>query len=220
LKLNPAFFDDMESIQVLLISGFNTMPDRELLAKRLRELSAFLDKLPEGIRVFYEDAGFYDRRFPGIVQDALRRYIHIYSLNEDELMDYAGERIDLLNPSRVRGAVRKVMEKIRVPVMVIHTKYWALACGEDAERYRPSLKGGITMATARFRFGDALSAEKYRLAAALPEDPQGASFRAGIEALGNGRICCEPSLAAPETGVTTVGLGDAFVGGFIPTLVE
>jgi ADP-dependent phosphofructokinase/glucokinase len=220
LKLNPAFFDDAESIRVLLISGFNTMLNRDLLTSRLRQLSVLLDKLPGTARIFYEDAGFYDNCFPGIVQDALRRYIHVYSLNEDELMNYAGERIDLLNPSLVYGAVRRVMKKIRTPVMVVHTKYWALACGEEAERYRPSLKGGIVMATARFRFGDAVSEEKYRLTATLAADPQGASFRDGIEALGNGRICCEPSLAAPETRVTAVGLGDAFVGGFIPALIE
>ncbi|MDR2020297.1 MAG: hypothetical protein LBQ14_05960 [Treponema sp.] len=219
MKLNPAFFDNAEHIQVCLISGFNTIRDRDLLINRLDQLGDLLKGLPREVRIFYEDAGFYEPAFPGIIQDALRRYIHIYSLNEDEFMEYGGMRIDLLNPSQVYRMLGKLAEKIQAPVIVIHTKYWALAWGEGAERYRLSLRGGITMATTRFRFGDALSGEKYRLTGKLDADPGGSLFCGAIEKLGGERICCEASLLVPETRVTTVGLGDAFVGGFLPTLV-
>jgi ADP-dependent phosphofructokinase/glucokinase len=219
LKLNPAFFDNTENIQVCLVSGFNTMRDKGLLASRLNQLGGFLKRLPPGVLVFYEDAGFYNSAFPGIVQDTLRRYIHIYSLNEDELMGYGGEQIDFLNPPQVYVMICRVMERIGTPLMVIHTKYWALACGEAAAQYRRSLRGGIIMATTRFRFGDAISEEKYRLTGELPADRQGSIFSTAIEKLGGNRICCEASLSVPETRVTTIGLGDAFVGGFLPTLV-
>jgi ADP-dependent phosphofructokinase/glucokinase len=218
LNLNPAFFDNAKNIQVCLLSGFNTMLDRELLTSRLNQVGSFLKQLPRKTRIFYEDAGFYKPAFPGIVQDTLRRYIHIYSLNEDELMGYGGERIDLLDPPQVYGTVRRVMEKIQTPVMVVHTRYWALAYGENAAQYRRALKGGITMAATRFRFGDAISKEKYQLTGALKTNPEGNSFCDTIEKLGGDRICCEPSLLVPETRVTTVGLGDAFVGGFLPIL--
>jgi ADP-dependent phosphofructokinase/glucokinase len=219
MKLNSAFFDNAEDIQVCLVSGFNTISDRKRLASRLGQLGSLLERLPRKTRIFYEDAGFYEPSFPGIIQAALGRYIHVYSLNEDEFMEYAGARIDLLNPSGIYAMLGRLREKIKAPLIVIHTKYWALAWGEGAEEYRRSLRGGITMATTRLRFGDALSGEKYRLTGGLGADPRGELFCRAIEKLGEGRICCEASLLVPETRVTTVGLGDAFVGGFLPTLV-
>ena len=79
-------------------------------------------------------------------------YITIYSLNEDELQTYIGNTIDLLSPVQVYKALQELQNKLGVPVLVLHTRYWALAFGRNAYNYRDSLLNGITMATTRFRF--------------------------------------------------------------------
>jgi sugar/nucleoside kinase (ribokinase family) len=40
-----------------------------------------------------------------------------------------------------------------------------------------------------------------------------------IEDISKGLVCCGPSFTVTEKNVTTVGLGDTFVGGFLPVLV-
>ena len=76
------------------------------------------------------------------------------------------------------------------------------------------------MATTRLRNGDALSASSYRRTAALKPNALDAQFAAALNALGDGHVYCVPSFAVPEHNVTTIGLGDAFVGGFVSALIE
>jgi ADP-dependent phosphofructokinase/glucokinase len=220
LKINPAFFDNLDDIEVMLISGFNSIHDKEFLATRLEELSGFLSVLPPKIRLFFEDGCYHIHENTAIVQKALCKYFEVYSLNEDEFGKYIGAKINLLNPGEVYSCLPKMEEILRVPAIVVHTKYWALAYGKNAEKYRPCLRGGICLATTRLRYGDDIDPEKYRETAALGKDPLGAEFSEKIQNLEGALICCEPSLDARETRVTTIGLGDTFVGGFIPGMTS
>jgi ADP-dependent phosphofructokinase/glucokinase len=220
LKINPAFFDHPEGIEVMLISGFNSVHDKKLLAARLEELSAFLSGLPPGIRLFFEDGCYHIQENTSIVQKFLCKYFEVYSLNEDEFGTYMGVKINLLDASQVYSCLPKMEKILQVPAVVVHTKYWALAYGKDAEKYRPCLKGGICLAATRLRYGDDVNPERYRETAGLGKDPLGAEFSEKIQNLGGGKVCCEPSLDVREAGVTTIGLGDAFVGGFIPAMTS
>jgi ADP-dependent phosphofructokinase/glucokinase len=75
------------------------------------------------------------------------------------------------------------------------------------------------MATTRFRFGDDFTGGDYAGTGALPPEDQGAAFAGEIQALLGDRVCCVPSFLVPEKNVTTIGLGDTFVGGFLPALL-
>jgi ADP-dependent phosphofructokinase/glucokinase len=220
MRINPAFFDHPEGIEVMLISGLNSIHEKELLVRMIEKMSGALSSLPPGIRIFFEDACYHVQEYAAIVQKALCRYFEVYSLNEDEFGKHMGVKINLLDAAEVWRLLPKLWETLRVPAVVVHTKYWALVYGKDAEKYRPCLKGGINLATTRFRYGDNISPERYRETSVLPKDPLGAEFSGKIERLGGSMICCEPSLDARETSITTIGLGDAFVGGFIPTMIS
>ena len=220
MKINYAFFDHPEGIEVMVISGFNSTLKREHLVQLMKELSAHLSVLPPGIRIFFEDACYHVPGYAVIVQKALCRYVEVYSLNEDEFGKYMGVKINLLDPAEIWSLLPKLGEMLNVPAIVVHTKYWALVYGKDAEKYRPCLKGGISLATTRFRYGDDITPERYRETSVLEKDPLGAEFSRKIELLGKNEICCEPSLDASETRVTTIGLGDAFVGGFLPNMTS
>jgi ADP-dependent phosphofructokinase/glucokinase len=210
----------MEGVRALLVSGFNSMHDKDLLISRMSQLTGLLDALPPGVRVVCEDACYHYDELNPIIKQALCKYLAVFGLNEDEFSRYIGKNIDLLDPGMIHSFLPELKKKIPVPVIVIHTKYWALAYGESAEKYRPSLKSGICLATTRLRYGDDLDREKYRETGALDFDPQGAAFSAEIQRLGKNTICCEASFNVRETRVTTIGLGDAFVGGFLSAMVS
>ena len=219
MKLSDRYFDGLDGARVLLLSGFNAMQDRALLEGRLAFMVRRLEQIPEETTVFYEDACFYSQDFTRLVWDRLIPHIDIYSLNEDELQAYIGCKMDLLDPEAVLRGLSRMNEIVSVPTLIVHTRYWALAYGADARKYRRALKAGITSATTRFRFGDDFTVVQYAETERLPDEAEGAAFARALERL-SAVACCVPSVTVTESKVTTIGLGDAFVGGVIPVLAE
>ena len=219
MHLNEAFCDLLTDARVFMVSGFNAMQRADLLASRMQTLSRMFDCLPEGALVYYEDAGFHHPEFNQVVHAALVPRINIYGLNEDELQAHLGHELEVLNPMQVQGALTELQQRIRVPTIVVHTMYWALAYGENAMAVARALKGGVTMATTRFRCGDAFAVEDYRETEALAPNAEGVAFAGALKHLLADRVCCVPVPQVEQMGATTVGLGDAFVGGFLPALL-
>ncbi len=220
MELAPGLAPLAADARVFLISGFNAMQSSDLLAERLEKLLGIISSLPSDALVFYEDACFHDPALSAQVHKALKAVIDIYSLNEDELQAYLGQKISLLDSVEVYAALKDLSRLIPVPVLVIHTQFWALAFGTHAARYAKALKGGISMATTRFRCGDDFSPSDYLATEGLPAQAEGAKFTAALSKLAGDLVCCIPVVQVKETRVTTIGLGDAFVGGFLPALVE
>lgn len=220
MKLNEDFADLLTTAKVLLISGFNAMQNRELLADRLATILRMLAKLPTDALVFYEDASFYDPSFNGLIFSTLGSKMSIFSLNEDELQGHLGRNLDLLDAGQVKAALVDLHKLIPVPIIVVHSMYWALAYGKNAQRVANALKGGVTMATTRFRYGDEFTVENYQAIAQLAPNQQGAAFAAAITQLLGDQICCVPVAQVEQANGTTIGLGDAFVGGFLPALLS
>ena len=196
------------------------MHDDALLTNRLETLRALLQSLRSDTIVFYEDAGFHERTLRARIHTMLMDRIDIYSVNEDELREQVGRDVALLDAGDVYTALGALHRILPLPALVIHTKAWALAFGPNAARYATALQGGITMATTRLRMGDDFSLSDYRMTQSFSVDPRSAAFAAKLNALGNGKVCCLPSIAVDATHVTTIGLGDAFVGGFLPTFIQ
>ncbi len=220
MKLDREFFKNAGRAHACLISGFNAMRDGALLRERLRELAGLLGTLPDSVFVFYEDACFHNADFKYRVLENLSSLIDIFSLNEDELQGYLREKSDLLDPGKMLQSIRALHSIIPVPVLVIHTQHWALASGKDCSRFSTSLKHGITMAATRFRLGDHFSKTDFLKTRDFPPEAKGASFAREINRMGKGEICCLPSVEIEEKNVTTIGLGDAFVGGFLSTMTS
>lgn len=219
MELNEEFSDLLSEARVFLISGFNAVQSAEVLDARLKTLLRILGSLSAEARVFYEDACFYNPAFSRKVREALNRRIDLYSMNEDEMQEYLGRRVDLLDAAQVGRALLEIRSLIPVPLIVVHTRYWALACGRDAGKMAGALKGGITMATTRLRSGDDFTAEDYRRTEQSPIEPEGETFSEEIGRLLGDRVCCLPSVKEDVEKATTIGLGDAFVGGFLPRLL-
>ncbi len=219
MRINEGFADMITEAKVLLVSGFNAMQSKELLINRMESVLRIMEKLPEDALIYYEDASFYDPGLSRLIHSMLANKISIYGLNEDELQSYLGEKLDLLDAFQIKEALEALHRLIPVPILVVHSMYWALAYGEDAMRFENALKGGVTMATTRFRYGDDFTVENYREIASLPPNQEGARLSDALQRLLASKICCVPVPQVDQSNATTVGLGDAFVGGFLPALL-
>jgi ADP-dependent phosphofructokinase/glucokinase len=220
MNINEDFSNLVTEVRIFLVSGFNTMQSKELLAKRLESVLRIMEKLPAEALVYYEDAGFYDPGLCRLIQETLADRIHIYSLNEDELQVHVGRKLGLLNAFQIKEAVVELQNLIPVPWIVVHSMYWALAYGKNAKSVLKALKGGVTMATTRFCCGDDFTVENYKDIKNLPPNPEGLVFANELKKLLDDRICCVPVVHVEAPNATTVGLGDAFVGGFLPALLS
>ncbi len=222
MNLNEDFADLITDAEVFLIAGFNAMQSEALLSQRLVSVQKMMASLPIGALVYYEDAGFYNPAFSRLIRSTLAEKINIYSLNEDELQDYLNRRLDLLDVEQIRSALPELHKLIPVPAIVVHTKHWALAYGKDAARLARPLKAATTMATTRYCFGDNFTPANYKAVESLPPTEVNMAFADAINRLPGDHLHCVPvanvgHIKSPLA--TTVGLGDAFVGGFLPALL-
>ena len=108
MKLNEEFTDLIEDAEVLLISGFNAMQNEELLRDRLSSLMRIVERLPDTAQIFYEDAGFYDRRLSHVIYSVLANNLDIVSLNEDELQAHIGRKLNLLDIIQIKEALEDI----------------------------------------------------------------------------------------------------------------
>lgn len=214
MRLATELAETLDTASALLVSGFNTMQDHDLLEQRLGELREAMRRLPADALVYYEDAGFYTRAFAETVRARLLPVIDVYGLNEDELQEYLGRAVDLLDPAEVAEALSRMRAIIPGPVLVVHTRYWAVAVGAAAARHRAALESAVRVAATRYRLGDGFSAADVEATAGMRRHEEGAALVAAVEAAvpdAVGVAAFSLEVAHP----TTIGLGDTFVGGFL-----
>jgi len=121
---------------------------------------------------------------------------------------------------QVRRALDDLHRIIPAAALVLHTRHWALAHGDGASELAAALKAGVTMATTRFRYGDGFTIANYREIEGRAPSDENAAFAETINSLGSGDLCCVPVADVEQENATTIGLGDAFVGGFLPALLS
>ncbi|WP_341994915.1 hypothetical protein MRBLWH7_002488 [Microbacterium sp. LWH7-1.2] len=220
LVLAPQLGDLVAEARAFLASGFNTIQDRAILEDRLGRVAGAIARMAAGGVALFEDAGSHDAAHGLRVRDAMAAVVDVYGLNEDELFGYLGGAFDLLDPDAVEDALRAASELIPAPILVVHTKHWAVAVGDDAERWGSALDGGVTMAGTRFRVGDALTAADYAATRLLPRQERAARFAVELEQRFSGQAVCIPAYKLDVAAPTTIGLGDSFVGGFIAGMMS
>lgn len=206
--------DALATASAFLISGFNTMQDHSLLEARLDDIARALPRLPADALVYYEDAGFYTRAFAETVRGRLLPSIHVYGMNEDELQEYVGHPVNLLDAADVTRALEEVQRIIPVPALVVHTRYWAIAVGPQSARHREALESAVRVAATRYRVGDGFTPEEAAATASMPQHSGGAQLVAEVEKSITDAVGV-PAFSLDVANPTTIGLGDSFVGGFL-----
>jgi len=205
----------LSDASIFLISGFNSVTDRDVLDRRLSTLKSHMRQLPSHAVVYYEDAAFHQPAFSRLVRNALLEVVDVYSLNEDEMQAYLGHPVKLLSVTEVKDALNSLRALIPVPTLVVHTKYWSVALGEGAAEFAEPLSDGIAIATTRYRHGDDYTGQHYELVRNLPRRPAALAFAAALEERMGPVVRCLPGFAPEVAEPTTIGLGDTFVGGFL-----
>jgi ADP-dependent phosphofructokinase/glucokinase len=218
MLLSPELGRLLADANIFLISGLNSLQDAATLDARLADLHHHARHLPAHALVIFEDAGYHVPELSHHVTHGLRDLVGIHSMNEDELQTHLGHDVDLLDPTDLAAALHEVTDLVPARTLVIHTKYWSLAVGENATQYRPPLESATRAAAARYLHGDTFTRTDYDHVATTGYHPHGLTVAQRLETLLPGKICCLPALTPITTTPTTIGLGDAFIGGFIAAL--
>ena len=215
MLLSDDLGSSLREARVFLISGFNAVRDQRTLDRRLSTLRSHMRQLPAEAVVYYEDAGFHEPGLSQRVRDALLEVIDIYGLNEDEMQSYLGYAVNLLSVTEVARALESLQALIPVTTLVVHTKYWSAAFGERAADYAEALNEGILIASTRYSHGDEYTNHHYELMRNRPRRAEAVEFAAALEGRMGGVVRCLPGFDLDVAAPTTIGLGDAFVGGFL-----
>jgi sugar/nucleoside kinase (ribokinase family) len=218
MLLSPALGGLLSTARVFLISGFNAMRDAALLDRRLATLRVHMRQLPAGAVVYYEDAAFHEPGLSQRVRDALLDAVDVYGLNEDELQAYLGHPVDLLSPAEVARALGALRALLPGPTLVVHTKFWSVALGEGAGDHAAALDLGILTASTRYSHGDGFTDDDFVRMRRRPRRPESVVFASALEERMGAVVRCVPGFRLEVAEPTTVGLGDAFVGGFLAAL--
>lgn len=219
MRIAPEFADFCLEAKVILVAGFNAMQSKALLLQRLSEVMQLLERLPRDASVYLEDGGYHNPSFRKLIYGSLGSRIDVYSMNEDELQSHLKREIALDDATQVRQALNDLHDVIPAATLVLHTRHWAIAHGKGASRYADALRAGVTMATARFRYGDDFTRTDYDDIANRAPNAAGAEFTRWFNASSRDSAVCVPVADVEQAKATTIGLGDAFVGGFLPALL-
>ncbi len=219
MVISPGFASLIGDAEVMLISCFSEVLDEAVLKERLSQLDRLLDALPEKAYVVCEDGCYIKKEFRIYVHKALRKRANALSMNEDEMQEYIGERIDMMDPKKVLEALQYIYDRIEIPLLIVHSAAWTIAYGKDASSMGHVLEGGTTLASVRFRYGDAYGVKEYERTAELAVRQDSLLFGRQITQMSDREICCVPSkdLSFVKEPVV-VGLGDSFAGGLLPEL--
>ena len=221
LAVSEDFAPELADAEVFLLSCFSQILDADVLADRIGKTHRLLSRLSENAVSIMEDGNYVNQSFRTYVHQHLRDVVRVLSMNEDELQEYTGRRIDILDPERVYQAVRETYQKAGFETLIVHSSRWALAYGKHARECRQALTGGVTFAAARFRCGDRCGRTEYEETLTLPDNPEGAAFSERIRAIGGSDLACIPCKDMRSvTHPTVVGLGDTFAGGLLPGFLQ
>ena len=217
LPISPRLKDVLRCARVFLLSGFNVMDDRAALLDRLHRVKDAIRELPADGEVFYEEASFIYPELRGTIFSELDGLIDVYSLNEDEIQELTRAEVDLSDPGSVLRSLEWLRATYRLKTIVLHTKNWGLIYGDDPSRYREKLRAGIRMAATRYAKGDQFTKVDFEETARAGKSSEGERFRANIPEIYRENADCLPGyrIELKEGTATTIGLGDAFVGGFL-----
>ena len=203
MKLNPRFFALAHACNMLLISGLNAIHDSEIFKKRLFQIANHLSAYDESMTILYEDGCFHSPNYRTMLIEQLGPYLSIYSMNEEEWYE-------LINtvPTTIEQKKQAIVLAHRilgVPTVIIHTRSFVVAYGSKAQSFGSALQAGVNLATCHLIGKETIFDELQLCNEGLVMQ------RLCTEK----EFCCIPSYNVKSPNLTTIGLGDAFIAGFL-----
>lgn len=211
----------IEDAEVFLLGCFSEVIDKDILERCLCQTKELFTHLPKDTIVVAEDGCYVKKDFRYYAHEQLAPVVDVLSMNEDELQEYIGEKIDILDPYEIKKAISYVKENSKVKTIVVHSAKWALAFGELADKMKMALEGAVTMAGTRFRLGDHFSVNDYEDTKKIQDKEESVQFCKKLAEIIQEELYCIPckDLSFVEK-PTVVGLGDSFAGGLLPGFLK
>lgn len=215
------FAEYASDAKVFLLSSFCEVLDENVMKDRMSKCRRMLKKMRQnGTFIIYEDACYVNQELRLFVNEQIHEYLDVCSMNEDEMMDYIGYRIDVMKPEAVLKAVTEIYKKLGVPDLFVHSSAWALCYGKNAKSYASVLESGIVMASALFMYGDNYGQNEFEKIKKVKPSAENLRFCSEMAAKCPD-ICCIPCKDMSFVKhPTSVGLGDSFCGGVLIKLAE
>ena len=219
--LDETFGPMIADAEVFLLGCFSEILDKDILVDRVEKTKKLFTYLPKDAMVVLEDGCYIKKDFRYYVHDQLVPVTHILSMNEDEMQEYIGKHINILDPKAVCDALVEVKERSGIRMLLVHSAAWALAYGDNAAMMAAALDGGVNTAATRFRVGDNLTIAACQETRAMAPKTDSVIFCQQIQQMLGDRVCCIPCKdLSSVTNPTVVGLGDSFAGGMLPGLLK
>ncbi|MFT3984192.1 MAG: ADP-dependent glucokinase/phosphofructokinase [Lachnospiraceae bacterium] len=221
MEVSGEFASEMTDAKVFLLGCFSEVLDFDILKDRMEKTNYLLENLAPDAWAILEDGCYINKEFRYYVHKSLGSRLNVLSMNEDEMQEFLGEKIDILDARSMQDALRHVYKRINISVLVVHSAYWALAYGEEPEKLKQALLGGICLSATRFRYGDSFGKEEYAETEKLPDKEEGVRFCREIkEKLGEHIFCLPTKDLSFVENPTVVGLGDFFAGGLLTGVLD
>lgn len=221
ILINKDLIDLSKQYNSFLISGLNTLKDRDLIHQNLDALEEIFKLLPVETFIFYEHAGYHNDVLATLFQDFLFHKVTFLSMNEDEFFSFVHTYEFLNNPSLLLDLLNQFHKVYPSRFLIIHTSRWSIIFGKEAKQFKSCLQNAINVATARMEFGDNLIYSQYKhIASLLDISEVSLQFCDDFESFQSDSICCLPAFEIRNSSPTTIGLGDSFVAGFLAGLSD
>jgi ADP-dependent phosphofructokinase/glucokinase len=232
MPIDKCFLDYCEAnakrMLVYSVSGFNGIIDRGIMEKRIDEVSAHYKKVKEqnpDCVIFLEGAHYLNAELKNLVLGRLSRYIDIYSMNEEELVEHTAKHgmiTDKDSLSSILGGLEFMLERYPVKGMVLHTKDYSMYFGDELRRadFEKGLTLGNLMSATRARTGKYGTYSDCGESLSLPLSPSGIAFAERLKSLRTGKYVCLVPSRYMEHPKYTIGLGDTFMAGFLTSFVN
>lgn len=219
--LDAEFGNMIKECEVFLLGSFTEILDLNILKDRMDKTRNMLSYLPEDAFVVMEDGCYIKEDLRNYVHERLADRVNLLSMNEDELQQYVGKKIDIMNTEEVMDAVKYVYDNVGIKNILVHSASWALIYGEESEKLSGSLESGVVMAATRFRIGDNFTKKDYEQTRCLKDKEESIVFcrqlKEKYDSMIYGIPCKDLSYVKEPT---VVGLGDSFAGGLLPGLLK
>ena len=108
--LPDEFGPELEDAGVMLLGCFSEILDRKILDRCIMNTRKLLDHLPDDAVVMFEDGCYVMKAFRYAIHEHLRPYIDVLSMNEDEMQEYLGRSVDILDVSAMISAIENLYE--------------------------------------------------------------------------------------------------------------
>ncbi len=204
LPINPIFFFRAQTCNLLLLSGLNAIHDATILETRLLEIIQGISIGDKTKTIIYEDGCFHMANHRMLVIKLLCPHLSVYSMNEEEWREIVNA--PFVTAEQKIEAIIQARKILGVPTVIVHTQAFVMACGLHAKEYQGALQKGVDVATYHLLDESENPLEK-------PLCPEGLQMQRLCQKQEN--LCCVPSYAIDKETLTTVGLGDAFIAGFL-----